>query len=289
MSTYIITQGGELYHYGVKGQKWGVRRYQNSDGTLTAAGRQRARKEVRTENKTAYELGKSATIAGRSAARSMKRTIKYENRLDKQYDKDPEGQKSRTRRMRSKLDASSKTTRELLDMYTTFSSKAKQHCQSLIDKYGDEAVKSIKYKDVKLPAGKESSPTFKTMNERTNNLSDYAKAGAATMASIGMTAVFGLPVTAIFSPATTAEKAYRVESTAYAANRKAQRQSKRNEAAMKVVNDYLNNRPDIPGYAEAKTKIDATYSKKVREAKTKDEVALLEIEWLEKIDELDRS
>lgn len=31
----------ELYHHGVKGQKWGVRRYQNADGTLTADGRKR--------------------------------------------------------------------------------------------------------------------------------------------------------------------------------------------------------------------------------------------------------
>ena len=29
----------ELYHYGVKGQKWGQRRYQNPDGTLTEAGK----------------------------------------------------------------------------------------------------------------------------------------------------------------------------------------------------------------------------------------------------------
>lgn len=35
----------ELYHYGVKGQKWGVRRYQNKDGTLTAAGRKRLDKK----------------------------------------------------------------------------------------------------------------------------------------------------------------------------------------------------------------------------------------------------
>lgn len=36
---YVLTSYGELYHYGIKGQKWGVRRYQNEDGTLTAAGK----------------------------------------------------------------------------------------------------------------------------------------------------------------------------------------------------------------------------------------------------------
>lgn len=31
--------GDELYHHGIKGQKWGVRRYQNPDGSLTNEGR----------------------------------------------------------------------------------------------------------------------------------------------------------------------------------------------------------------------------------------------------------
>ena len=35
----------ELYHHGIKGMKWGVRRYQNSDGTLTPAGKKRISKQ----------------------------------------------------------------------------------------------------------------------------------------------------------------------------------------------------------------------------------------------------
>lgn len=31
----------EIKHHGIKGQKWGVRRYQNEDGSLTAKGKQR--------------------------------------------------------------------------------------------------------------------------------------------------------------------------------------------------------------------------------------------------------
>lgn len=41
----------DILHYGIKGMKWGVRRYQNEDGTLTAAGKRRVRQGIKKRDK----------------------------------------------------------------------------------------------------------------------------------------------------------------------------------------------------------------------------------------------
>lgn len=67
----------ELYHHGVKGQKWGVRRYQNKDGSLTLAGKKRALKIQNqysefSKNKKYRDKDGNLTYTGRKKALKMK-------------------------------------------------------------------------------------------------------------------------------------------------------------------------------------------------------------------------
>lgn len=50
MRTYIINPQDTLQHHGIKGQKWGIRRFQNEDGTLTEAGKVRYNEDGSPKN-----------------------------------------------------------------------------------------------------------------------------------------------------------------------------------------------------------------------------------------------
>lgn len=55
--------GEYLEHHGIKGQKWGVRRYQNEDGSLTDAGRERYLKGMNSREKVEYLKSDESTRA----------------------------------------------------------------------------------------------------------------------------------------------------------------------------------------------------------------------------------
>lgn len=73
-----------LMHYGILGQKWGIRRFQNPDGTRTAAGKRRERSaeekaETRAKIKRGIKIGAAATGAAAVAGASVVGLAKYAN------------------------------------------------------------------------------------------------------------------------------------------------------------------------------------------------------------------
>jgi hypothetical protein len=75
----------ELYHFGVKGMKWGVRRYQNEDGSLTSLGKKRDK--MLSDRKTAKKHSTTSNIVNAEYSRrefeDAKTRLKLENQKKK--------------------------------------------------------------------------------------------------------------------------------------------------------------------------------------------------------------
>lgn len=125
MSYYIAKDSFgqlDLCHYGVKGMKWGIRRFQNLDGSLTPEGKARAKAEYKADNKKAFDLGRKATISARAVSTSNKMLNK------RPYD-----------------EAEKATNKQLKQEHMQDVSEMKKHYDSLAKKYGKEAISDIAY------------------------------------------------------------------------------------------------------------------------------------------------
>lgn len=174
----------ELMHYGIKGQKWGVRRFQNEDGTLTPAGRKKYKLEIKEENKKAFEYGREASISSHAAAYAKNKSIKSQYKYKKALLKDPNMIKFSTQKKRRNAEVDAKSSKQLEAYARSAEKKAKEHCNSLIKKYGSENVKNIIYSDFKA---KDGSIT-KRVNDRVISGKDVAK---SILKSIGLSALTG--------------------------------------------------------------------------------------------------
>lgn len=83
----FYAKSNELCHHGIKGQKWGIRRYQNPDGTLTEAGKKKRKTDWRGDAYTHYDHYRPKNKSERSMNITLdslggrRINAKYETRL----------------------------------------------------------------------------------------------------------------------------------------------------------------------------------------------------------------
>lgn len=118
----------ELYHHGIKGMKWGVRRYQNKDGSLTLAGKKRLRKDLQ-------DAGVAQKYKTMKTAQN-----KHDSNIEKVYRDKPSDYRASKEEAR-KMDKSFKeASRKTSDYYDTVDKVV----NNFINEHGNKRVSDVK-------------------------------------------------------------------------------------------------------------------------------------------------
>ena len=107
-----------LYHAGVKGMKWGVRRYQNSDGSLTDAGRKRYARDQRENagKKKGNKVGEADPNRWvREDRDRTKKVVDASSGLTRELRNINDSSIKKTRADRPKMDLSNMTDKQMRD------------------------------------------------------------------------------------------------------------------------------------------------------------------------------
>ena len=179
----------ELYHFGIKGMRWGVRRFQNYDGSLTSAGKRR----YGTESQYEEQRRINDRMLGVGRPKFKNRLVDFNNSVTTSMIGPGKSDRAVNDRMMEKIRPGFTKKNALLDFNKKASSQENVH---------DDYKKAHDRKDVKTMSDAElrevlnrldMEKRYNSMNPNTLNTgkkyADKVIKAAATVASVTGTAL----------------------------------------------------------------------------------------------------